>query len=78
MGALSQVEVDEVLVGNSRFLGQALEVLDHVRSQPERHLFLQVLGVGVFPPRHLRKIILFLHNYTILLLSLSVKLSFEK
>jgi hypothetical protein len=78
MRALPQVEVNQVLVGNARFLGQALEVLDHVRSQPERHLFLQTLRVRVLPPRHLRKVMFFLHNYIILPIALSVNQSFEK
>ena len=47
LNAVSQVEVDEILVGNPRLLGQILEITDDVHAEADGHLLLQVLGVRV-------------------------------
>ena len=47
MGAVAQVQVDQVLVGHTGFLGQSLEILDQVRSQADRDLLAKVRGIRI-------------------------------
>ena len=53
MSALTQVKVNQVLIGNPGFFSQALEIFDNVNSQPKRYLLFEMLGIRILPAVHL-------------------------
>ena len=59
--AIPQVQVDQVLVRNARFLRQILEVLEDINTKSDGNLFLEFLGEGVLAALHRREVIFFSH-----------------
>lgn len=60
MSALRQVQIDEILVWNPRFVSQVLEIGDGICIDAQAHLFLEVLGVGI--PDRIGEVIFFFHR----------------
>jgi len=46
---VTEVEIDECLVGNPRLLGERTKIRQRILIEPDRYLFLQTLRVGIFP-----------------------------
>ncbi len=61
LGAFTQVEIDQALIGNPRLLGHALEVLDDVDPEPHRDALLQLPDVRVRPG--LGKVVMASHDF---------------
>ena len=59
--AVSQVEIDEALVGYARLHGHAFEVLNHVLGEAHGDRLLKLRRVRVWTRLHLRQIVFSLH-----------------
>lgn len=62
MGAISQIEINEILVGNPRFFGQALEILNDIHAETQCNLLFELPGMRVFTPFQFGKIVFFSHS----------------
>ena len=61
-GAISEIEIDEGLVGYAGFLGQWLKITNRVPVQAHGNRLLEVFGVGIFTPLHFIKVIMIFHD----------------
>ena len=59
--AISQVKIDEILIGNTGFLSHCLEIGDYVGTHPDGYLLFEARRVRVPPFLHLGQIVFFLH-----------------
>ena len=59
-GAVSQIKIDEALIRNAHVFRNRFEIRDGSFVKPNRDLFLELYGVGIFPCR--REIVLFAHR----------------
>ena len=53
MGAIPQVEIDKILVRDSRIFGQPLEIFDNIHAEAKCDLLLQFCGIRVLASLHL-------------------------
>ncbi len=50
--AVSEIEVDEILIGNAGVLRHALEIGDDIRTHANGHLLFQAGCIGITPLLH--------------------------
>jgi hypothetical protein len=62
LGAIAQIEVDEVLIGHAQFFGQFLKVGDRCLVQPDGNELLQGLDIGILFILHFVEIVMFTHD----------------
>ena len=59
---ISQIEINQVLIGHAEFCCQCLEIGDSALVQSDRDRLLELLDVGVFLPFHFAEVIMFSHD----------------
>src|SRR5262249_12960432 len=57
---LAQIHIDQILIRDSEFDSKLLEVIDRLRFQTDRHLFLEQSAVGVL--LRLTEVVFLLHG----------------
>ena len=50
MSTLTQVKIDQVLIGDSCFYCHLLEILNHINPETQRNLLFEGIGVRIPPP----------------------------
>jgi hypothetical protein len=74
--AIAQIQIDELLIGQSGFYGDSFEVCHAIPIEPERHRLFEQFDVRILSAFHFRKIIMVFHGLTpIILLFASIRLS---
>lgn len=62
LGAVSEIQINEMLIRNTCFSSHTFKVAHDILVQPDCDRLLEILRIGILLPFHFRKIIMFSHG----------------